>query len=98
MLRLETPKELDKYAKVADDHQNRDGEEVDFYGFGESAKDEDVNWLHMARMEVVAQRDIINAGETIAMHGITGGSNHGDSGGPLFTQNGELIAVDAVSS
>lgn len=70
LLHLEAPKKLKKYPTIADDHQNRDGED----------------WLHVARMEIVVQRDNINAVKTIAMHGITGGSNHGYSGGPVFTQ------------
>ncbi|OFN36611.1 hypothetical protein HMPREF3056_09900 [Corynebacterium sp. HMSC056F09] len=98
MLHLEIPKELDKYAKVADGHQYHDGEEADFYGFGKGFKDEDVDWLQMARMKVIAQRDNINAGEVTTMHGITGSSNHGDSSGPVFTKDGELIAIDVMGS
>ncbi|WP_368920050.1 hypothetical protein [Corynebacterium striatum] len=52
----------------------------------------------MARMEIVVQRDNINAVKTIAMHGITGGSNHGYSGGPVFTQKRLLNAVDVMGS
>lgn len=98
LLHLDTPKKLDKYAHIADDHKYRDGEKVGFYGFGKGFKDVDVDWLHKARMEVIAQRDNINAGEVIAMYGITGGSNHGDSGGPVFTDDGQLIAVDVMGS
>ncbi|TBW23791.1 serine protease [Arcanobacterium bovis] len=98
LLRLSKPHKLSKYGVLSDSHQFRVGELVTLYGYGKGLHDAEVKSLRRAQLKVVGQDFSYIAGETLKMKGITGASNHGDSGGPVVNAAGEIIGVNVLGS
>ena len=98
LLHVDTPHKLESYPEIQGEHPFVQDEEVELYGYGKGFQDEPIDWLHKARLKVTGLQDHINAGELLVMKGITGGSNHGDSGGPVFNKDGRLLAVNVIGS
>ncbi|MBO3130319.1 S1 family peptidase [Dermatophilus congolensis] len=97
LLHLATPHKS-AHMKVSNGPSPRPGQRLDLYGFGKGFQDAEVNWLHKAVVEVKGLQDHISAGQVIEVKGITGASNHGDSGGPMVNDKGELVGVNVIGS
>lgn len=99
LMHLSEDHHLSSYPTVAQKHEFIPGEQATIYGYGSGALDQPhPTWLRRATMEAVAQEKSINAGELIRWSGVTGGSNHGDSGGPVMNEQEEVIGVIASGS
>ncbi len=98
LLHTATPHALESYPTITDGTVIKEGQRVHLYGYGNGFQDADVTWLRTAELEVTGMSKDLNAGQLINMKGITGASNHGDSGGPIFDGKGTLIAVNVVGS
>ncbi|MBO3143712.1 S1 family peptidase [Dermatophilus congolensis] len=86
------------HMKVSTGASPQPGQRLDLYGFGKGFQDAEVNWLHKATVEVIGAENHLNAGQVFKVKGITGASNHGDSGGPMVDNKGELVGVNVIGS
>lgn len=91
--------QLSSYPVVAQEHQFVPGEQATLYGYGSGAYDQPhLTWLRSATLKALSQEEHINAGHVTKWSGVNGGSNHGDSGGPVINDQGEIIGVNALGS
>ncbi|MFD2674341.1 S1 family peptidase [Gulosibacter bifidus] len=98
LLHVATATPLERYPDIADNHRFTAGERVELYGYGRGYQGAQTPWLQRATLKVTATNESHLAGEVVSLRGITGGSNHGDSGGPIMTEDGDLVAVNVLGT
>ncbi|KGM18246.1 S1 family peptidase [Corynebacterium auriscanis] len=98
LLHVATAHQLHNYPTLLDNHPFVKDQKVELYGYGKGFQDAPVTWLRKAELKVIGQEDHINAGHVFVMRGVTGGSNHGDSGGPVFDDKGRIMGVNVIGS
>lgn len=89
---------LESYPEIADDHRFTAGERVELYGYGRGYQGAPTPWLQRATLKVTATGEVHRAGEVVSLRGVTGGSNRGDSGGPIISEAGDLVAVNVLGT
>lgn len=98
LLHIATAHQLRDYPSIIGKHPFTENQRVELFGYGLGYHDEPITWLRKAKLKVIGQEDHINAGQVFIMRGITGGSNRGDSGGPVFDDKGRLMGVNVIGS
>lgn len=98
LLHIATAHQLRDYPSIIGKHPFAENQRVELFGYGLGYHDEPITWLRKAKLKVIGQEDHINAGQVFIMRGITGGSNRGDSGGPVFDDKGRLMGVNVIGS
>ena len=92
LVHLSTPHELSSYAPMADAYTPQPGDSGRIYGYGLRANRVRADHLYTAKVTVTGSSRDAYGGQAIHVTGVTGASNHGDSGGPLFV-NGRIVGV-----
>ena len=98
LLHITTAHQLRDYPAITGKHPFIENQGVELFGYGLGYHDEPITWLRKAKLKVIGQENHINAGQVFIMRGITGGSNRGDSGGPVFDDKGRLMGVNVIGS
>lgn len=76
----------------------QNGEAVTLFGYGKGRHDVRQQWLMKASLTVVGRSDTVLGEPLLVLKGVTGTSNHGDSGGPVLDGRGRLIGVNVIGS
>lgn len=99
LLHLATHHPLPTYPKVTTSYKLAnfaEGDPAEMYGYGLRNHDVKSDWLYRADVLVWGLADSAGAGHSFVIKGVTGASNAGDSGAPVFDPQGRIIAVNVV--
>ena len=80
------------YAKLDLDYKPEAGQQGEVYGYGQGANSNPTDSLRSASVEVIGESYDAYNGAAVHLRGVSGASNHGDSGG-AFMVNGKVAAV-----
>lgn len=92
LIKLDEPVHLPSYPRVDLNYSPRAGERGTIAGYGLGAWDRPTSTLRAATVTAVGRSSDAYGGSAVALRGVDGAANRGDSGGPLF-MNGRIIAV-----
>lgn len=94
LVHLSQSKRLSSYPALADSYQANAGDSGLIMGYGGRANAVRSDGLYQATVKVLGSGQDAYGGNSVQIQGVSGTSNHGDSGGPLIINN-KIVAVDS---
>ncbi len=92
LVHLSTTKSVSSYAPLASSYTARAGDSGTIWGYGLRANQQPASGLYKATVNVLGASTDAYGGRAVHVQGVSGASNHGDSGGPLYV-NGVVVGV-----
>ncbi len=92
LIHLGAPTPVSSYGQLANAYTASSGDSGAIWGYGLRANQARADHLYMADISVLGASTDAYGGTAVHIQGVTGSSNHGDSGGPLII-GGVIVGV-----